>query len=144
MLKRESPIFENCVISEFDADNLYVILPKELSVTDLNINFDYGGEETVTAQYYSENHLVGQLEFTVEGIQAESDSIENEVQKQVSDNMEDESRSLNWKYIIFAIIAAIFAVGIIFKVSIEKYRSKNRKNRLGSRWNRKNVRRKWR
>lgn len=65
MLKRESPVFEDCVISEVDADNLYVILPKELSVTDLNIKFDYGGEETVAAQYYIENHLVGQLEFTV-------------------------------------------------------------------------------
>lgn len=119
-LKRESPIFENCVISEFDADNLYVILPKELSVTDLNIKFDYGGEETVTAQYYSENHLVGQLEFTVEGIQTGNDSIENKVQEQVSDNMEDESHSLNGKYIIFVSIVGIFTAGIILKVLIQK------------------------
>lgn len=118
-----------------------MILPKKLSVADLNIKFDYGGAETVTAQYYFENHLVGQFEFTVKGIQAESDSIENEVQEQVSDNMEDESYSLNWKYIIFAIVVGIFAVGIIFKVSMEKYRSKNR---LGSKWKGKNIRRKWR
>jgi len=134
MLKRESPIFENCVISEFDADNLYVILPKELSVTDLNINFDYGGAETVTAQYYFENHLVGQFEFTVEGIQTESASIENEVQEQVSENMENESHSLNRNYIIFAIIVGIFVAGIILKVSTGKYRSKNR---LGSKWKKK-------
>ena len=134
MLKRESPIFENCVISEFDADNLYVILPKGLSVTDLNINFDYGGAETVTAQYYFENHLVGQFEFTVEGIQTESASIENEVQEQVSENMENESHSLNRNYIIFAIIVGIFVAGIILKVSTGKYRSKNR---LGSKWKKK-------
>lgn len=34
MLKRENPIFKNCVISEFNANSLYVILPKEISVTD--------------------------------------------------------------------------------------------------------------
>jgi hypothetical protein len=72
-----------------------VILPKELSVTDLNIKFDYGGGETVTAQYSFENHLVGQFEFTVEGIQTESAIIEKEVQEQVSENMENESYSLN-------------------------------------------------
>lgn len=139
MLKRENPIFENCVISEFDADNLYVILPKELSVTDLNIKFDYGGAETVIAQYFFENHLVGQFVFTVEGIQTESDSIENEVKEQVFENMENESHSLNWNYIIFAIIVDIFVMGIILKVSTEKYRSKNR---LGSKWKKKNIRRK--
>ncbi len=139
MLKRENPIFENCVISEFDADNLYVILPKELSVTDLNIKFYYGGAETVTAQYSFENHLVGQFEFTVEGIQTESASIENEVQEQASENMENESHSLNRNYIIFAIIVGIFVAGIILKVSTEKYRNKNI---LGSKWKKKNIRRK--
>lgn len=139
MLKRENPIFENCVISEFDADNLYVILPKELSVTDLNIKFDYGGAETVTAQYYFENYLAGQFEFTVEGIQTESDSIENEVKEQVFENMENESHSLNWNYIIFAIIVGIFAVGIILKITTERYQNKNK---LGSKWKKKNIRRK--
>lgn len=57
-----------------------------------------------------------QYEFIVEDIQTESDSIENEVQKQVSENIEDENHSLNWKYIIVAIIVVIFVVGIIFKV----------------------------
>lgn len=52
MLKRENPIFKNCVISEFNANSLYVILPKEISVTDLNIKFDYGGGERVTTQYF--------------------------------------------------------------------------------------------
>lgn len=117
----------------------WLLVPKELSVTDLNIKFDYGGAETATAKYFFENRLVGQFEFTVEGIQTESDSIENEVKEQVFENMENESHSLNWNYIIFAIIVGIFVTGIILKVSTEKYRSKNR---LGSKWKKKNIRRK--
>ena len=95
MLKRENPIFKNCVISEFNANSLYVILPKEISVTDLNIKFDYGGGERVTTQYFFENHLVGQLEFMVQGIQAESDNLENEVKSQVFENTENKSLFLN-------------------------------------------------
>lgn len=139
MLKRENPIFKNCVISEFNANSLYVILPKEISVTDLNIKFDYGGGERVTTQYFFENHLVGQLEFMVQGIQAESDNLENEVKSQVFENTENKSLFFKCSYIILAIIVGIFAVGVILKVSIEKHRSKNR---LDSRWKRKNIRRK--
>lgn len=139
MLKRENPIFKNCVISEFNANSLYVILPKEISVTDLNIKFDYGGGERVTTQYFYENHLVGQLEFMVQGIQAESDNLENEVKSQVFENTENKSLFFKYSYTILAIIVGIFAVGVILKVSIEKHRSKSR---LDSRWKRKNIRRK--
>lgn len=139
MLKRENPIFKNCVISEFNANSLYVILPKEISVTDLNIKFDYGGGERVTTQYFYENHLVGQLEFMVQGIQVESDNLENEVKSQVFENTENKSLFFKYSYTILAIIVGIFAVGVILKVSIEKHRSKSR---LDSRWKRKNIRRK--
>lgn len=37
---------------------------------------------------FFENHLVGQLEFMVQGIQAESDNLENEVKSQVFENTE--------------------------------------------------------
>ncbi len=112
---------------------------QEISVTDLNIKFDYGGGERVTTQYFFENHLVGQLEFMVQGIQAESDNLENEVKSQVFENTENKSLFFKCSYIILAIIVGIFAVGVILKVSIEKHRSKNR---LDSRWKRKNIRRK--
>lgn len=91
------------------------------------------------AQYFFENHLVEQFEFTVESIQTESDSIENEAKEQVFENTENKGHSVNWNYIIFAIIVGIFAAGINLKVSTEKYRSKNK---LGSKWKKKNIRRK--
>lgn len=40
---------------------------------------------------FFENHLVGQLEFMVQGIQAESDNLENEVKSQVFENTENKS-----------------------------------------------------
>ena len=80
-----------------------------------------------------------QLEFMVQGIQAESDNLENEVKSQVFENTENKSLFFKYSYTILAIIVGIFAVGVILKVSIEKHRSKNR---LDSRWKRKNIRRK--
>ena len=75
----------------------------------------------------------------VQGIQAESDNLENEVKSQVFENTENKSLFFKYSYTILAIIVGIFAVGVILKVSIEKHRSKSR---LDSRWKRKNIRRK--
>lgn len=144
MLKQENPIFENSFISKFDADNSYVIIPKGLDVSDLNIKFDYGGAETVTAQYFYEDHLVGQVDFTVEGIQSESDSLGNVVREPLSEKKESKRSLFNWKYIIFAIIVGVLVAVVFIKVSLEKYRSKNRKNKLGRRPKRKGVRTRWR
>lgn len=144
MMKKENPIFENSFISKFDADNSYVIIPKGLDVSDLNIKFDYGGAETVTAQYFYEDHLVGQVDFTVEGIQSESDSLGNVVREPLSQKKESKRSLFNWKYIIFAIIVGVLVAVVFIKVALEKYRSKNRKNRLGRRPKRKGVRTRWR
>ena len=144
MLKKENEIFENCLISKFDADNSYVIIPKELDVSDLNIKFDYGGTETVTAQYFYEDHLVGQVDFIVEGIKSGSDSLENAVREPLSEKKESKRSLFSWKFIIFAIIVGVLVAGVFIKVSLEKYRSKNRKNKLGSKPKRKGVRTKWR
>ena len=144
MLKKENQMFENCFISKFDADNLYVIMPKELDVSDLNIKFDYGGAETVTAQYFYEDHLVGQVDFIVEGIKSESDSLENAVREPLSGKKESKRSLFNWKYIILAIIVGVLVAGVFIKISIEKYRSINRKKKLRSKPKRKGVRTKWR
>lgn len=144
MLKKENPRFENCFISRFDVDHSYVFIPKGLNISDLDIKFDYGEAETVTAQYFYENHLVGQISFIAEGVKSESDSLENAVREPLSEKKESKRRLFNWKWIIFAIIAGVLAVGVFIKVSLEKYRSKNRKNKLGSKAKRKGVRKKGR
>lgn len=126
MLKKENPIFENCFISKFDVDNAYVIIPKKKKITDLDIKFDYEETEVVTAQYYYENHLVGQVSFMVESIQSEGNSSENTVKESFSKEKGNKGDFYNWKYIIFLIIAGTFIVGVILKVLVEKYRGKNR------------------
>lgn len=77
MLKKENPIFENSFISKFDVDNPYIVIPKEADVSDLNNKFGYGEAETVTAQYFYEDHLVGRADFVVDGIQTESDRLKD-------------------------------------------------------------------
>lgn len=142
MLKKENPIFENSFISKFDVDNSYVIIPKEADVSDLNIKFDYGEAETVTAQYFYEDHLVGQIDFIVEDIQVESDSPENTIKEPLSEEKESKGSLFNWKYTIFVIIVGVFVVGVILKILIQKY--PGRKNKRGRRLKSKGIRRKWR
>ena len=144
MLKKENPYFENCVISKFDVDNSYVIMPKGLNISDLNIKFDYGEAETVTAQYFYENHLVGQIGLVVEGIQSKSDSPEKPVKEPLSEEKESKGSLFNWKYIIFAIIVGIFIAGVVLKVFGEKYCGRNKKNRPGRKLKRKVIGKKWR
>lgn len=139
MLKKENPIFEKCFISEFNVDNSYVIIPTKLKVSDLNIEFDYGETKTVTAQYFYENHLLGQVDFLVENIQVESDSLKNEVKEPLYEEKESEGSSFDRKHIIFAIIVGILSVGVLIKVLLEKYRSKSR-----CKLKRKGIRTKWR
>ena len=143
MLKKENPNFENCSISKFDVDSAYVIIPKGLNISDLNIKFDYGEAETVTAQYFYENHLVGQISFMADGIHTESDSPENPVKEPLPDEKENGGH-FNWKYIIFAIIVGTLVVGVFLKVLTQKYCSGNKKNRSGRRFDRKGIRRIWR
>lgn len=128
ILKKENPIFENCFISKFDVDNSYVIIPKEADVSDLNIKFDYGEAETVTVQYFYEDHLVGQVDFVVDGIQTESDSLKDTAEEPLS---EEKESSLNWKHIIFAIIVGITIVGAFLIVLLKKCRSRNKGNKPG-------------
>ena len=144
MLKKENPYFENCVISKFDVDNSYVIMPKGLNISDLNIKFDYGEAETVTAQYFYENHLVGQIGLVVEGIQSKSDSPEKPVKEPLSEEKESKGSLFNWKYIVFAIIVGIFIAGVVLKVFGEKYCGRNKKNRPGRKLKRKVIGKKWR
>ena len=80
----------------------------------------------------------------IEGIKSESDSLGNAVGEPLSEKKESKRSLFNWKYIIFAIIAGILVAGVFIKVSLEKYRCKNRKNKLGSKPKRKGVRIKWR
>ncbi len=131
MLKKENPNFENCFISKFDVDNSYVIIPKEADISELNIKFDYGEAETVTAQYFYEEHLVGQVDFAVDGIQTESDSLKDTVEESLSEEKDDKESSLNWKHIIFAIIVGITIVGAFLIVLLKKCRSRNKENKLG-------------
>lgn len=144
MLKKENPNFENCSISKFDVDSAYVIIPKGLNISDLNIKFDYGEAETVTAQYFYENHLVGQISFMADGIHSESDSPENPVKEPLPDEKENKRGHFNWKYIIFAIIVGALVAGVFLKVLTQKYCSGNKKNRSGRRFDRKGIRRIWR
>lgn len=65
-------------VPKFDVNNLYVIIPKEANVSDLNIKFDRE-TETVMVQYFYVTHLVGQLDFVVDGIRTESDSLKDMV-----------------------------------------------------------------
>lgn len=139
MLKKENPIFQNSFISKFDADNSYVIIPEEADVSDLNIKFDYGEAETVTAQYFYEDHLVGQVDFTVSVIQSESDSLEDTVEELPSEKKENEESSFEQKYIIFAIIVGISVEGVFLIFFYKIYRNKKR---LGRRLKRKSTRRK--
>lgn len=139
MLKKENPIFENSFISKFDVDNSYVIIPKEADVSDLNIKLDYGEAETVTAQYFHEDHLVGQVDFTVSVIQSESNSLEDTVEELPSEKKENEGSSFEQKYIIFAIIVGISIEGVFLTFFYKKYRNKKR---LGRRLKRKTARRK--
>ncbi len=141
MLKKENPIFENSFISKFDVDNSYVIIPKKADVSDLSIKFDYGEAETVTAQYFHEDHLVGQVDFTVSVIQSESNSLEDtvEVEELPSEKKENEGSSFEQKYIIFAIIVGISIEGVFLIFFYKKYRNKKR---LGRRLKRKSARRK--
>lgn len=141
MLKKENPIFENSFISKLDVDNSYIVIPKEADVSDLNIKFDYGEAETVTAQYFYEDHLVGQVDFTVDGIQTESDSLKDTAEEPLSEEKEDKESSLNWKHIIFAIIVGITIMGALLIVLLKKCPSRNK---LGSKLKRKRSRRKWR
>lgn len=144
MLKKENPNFENCFISKFDVDNSYVIIPKEADISDLNIKFDYGEAETVTAQYFYEEHLVGQVDFAVDGIQTESDSLRDAVEEPLSEEKEDKESSFNWKHIIFIIMVGITIVGAFLIVLLKKCRSRNNGNKLGKKLKRKSSRRKWR
>ena len=140
MLKKENQIFEHCVISKFDADNLYIMMPKKSDVSDLNIKFDYGETETVAVQYFYEDHLVGQVDFIVEGIQSESDRLENAASEPLSEKEERKRSLLSWKYIIFAILVGVLVAGVFIKVSLERNRRKKRKRKLGSRPKSKGVR----
>lgn len=147
MLKKENPIFENSHISKFDVDNSYIVIPKEADVSNLNIKFDYGEAETVTAQYFYEDHLVGQVDFAVDAIQTESDRIKDTAWEPLSEEKEekaDKESSLNWKHIIFAIIVGITIMGVFLIVLLKKCRSRNKGNKLGSKLKRKRSRRKWR
>lgn len=144
MLKKENPNFENYFISKFDVNNSYIIIPKGLNISDLNIKFDYGEAKTVTAQYFYENHLVGQISFIVDGIQSESDSAENPVKEPLSEKKESKGSLFNWKYIIFAIIVGALVAVVFLKVLTQKYCIRNKKNRSGRRLEEKGIRRKWR
>lgn len=117
ILKKENPIFENCSISKFDVDDSYVVIPKGLHISDLNIILDYGEAETVTAQYFCEDHPVGQISFTADGIRAENGSPEPPADEPLSGKKERKGSFFIWKYIVFAIMAGAFGVGIFFKVS---------------------------
>ena len=97
----------------------------------MNIKFDYGGAETVTAQYFYEEHLVGQVDFAVDGIPTESDSLKDTVEEPLSEEKDDKESSLNWKHIIFAIIVGITIVGAFLIVLLKKCRSRNKESKLG-------------
>ncbi len=96
MLKKEDPIFENCVISKLDTDQAYVMVPKGLNSSDLNIKLDYQEPETVTAQYFYEDHLAGQVDFIVENVQEESDQLEHTVKEPLSEEKKSGGSSFNW------------------------------------------------
>lgn len=121
MLKKENPIFENCSISKFDVDDIYVVIPKGVNVSDLNLIFDYEEAETVTAQYFYEDHLVGQIGFAVEGIQSESDSTDEPVKEPLSEETKSKGSHFEWKYMIFVVIAGVLVVGVFLKVLAKKY-----------------------
>lgn len=131
MLKKENPIFENSLISKLDVDNPYIVIPKEANVSDLNIKFDYGEAEMVTAQYFCEDHLVGQVDFVVDAIQTESDRLKDTAEEPLPEEKEDKESDLNWKYIIFAIIVGITIVGAFLIVLLKKCHGRNKGNKLG-------------
>ncbi len=137
MLKKEDPIFENCVISKLDTDQAYVMVPKGLNSSDLNIKLDYQEPETVTAQYFYEDHLAGQVDFIVENVQEESDQLEHTVKEPLSEEKKSGGSSFNWKLFLFITLIGVFVMGVLIKVLLDCYHSRNRKIRLGSKSKRK-------
>jgi hypothetical protein len=120
------------------------VIPKGLHISDLNIILDYGEAETVTAQYFCEDHPVGQISFTADGIRAENGSPESPADEPLSGKKERKGSFFNWKYIVFAIMAGAFVVGVFFKVSDQGYRSRNNEKRPRRRLRRNAARTKWR
>lgn len=137
MLKKEDPIFENCFISKFDIDDLYVIIPKGLNSSDLDVEIDYEETEMVTARYFYGDYLAGQIDFAVEGVQPESESQENTVQELSSEDNENEKkregRMFHRSIIILTSIAMVLIVGVFLKSFSGKYRGKNRGCKPGRR-----------
>lgn len=116
MLKKENKIFENCFISRFDVDNSYVIIPKGLNASDLNIKFDYEEAKTITAQYFYDKYLAGQVDLVVKGIQLERDILKSTVLEPLSGGKENKGLPFNREHIIFTIIAGVIAVGALLKL----------------------------
>lgn len=136
MLKKRNPAFENCFISGFKVDSPYVIVPKEINVSNLNIDFEYeDASEIVTAKYFFESHLVGQVDLIVGRIQPESNSLENTVQIP----LHEENREIyfRWRYVVFVIIIVAFIIGAFVQTFFVKHRNRNKKKRNGRRIKRK-------
>lgn len=152
MLRKENPVFANYAVSELDMSDAYVVVPKGADISDLQIKFEYGETEpkAVTAQYFYEDHLVGQVDFTAEDMTAESDREEDAAKEPLPEEKEEERSFFGWKQILLILIAGILAAGVFVKISLERKRSRNRRNSRNRRkqWEsgpeRRSVRTDWR
>lgn len=134
MLKKEDPTFENCTVSRFRYDSPYVIIPKEGSLSDLSIRLTYEDAPetgTVSAQYYYGNHLVGQMEFSVDGIQKEVDLPEDTASLSPSEEQSTE-KHFKWWYVLLIIVILILLAVAALKIYVEwrRYQNRLRRRRL--------------
>ncbi len=96
---------------------------------------------TVPPEAFYEDHLIGQVDFVVDRIRTEGDSLKDTACEPLSVEKENKKSFLNWKHIIFAIIVGITIVGAFLIVLLKKCRSRNKGNKLASKLKRKRSRR---
>lgn len=126
----------NYKVSDIDGGNAFIVIPNGTHFSDLAVDLnDKENPDTVTLNYFLEDHFVGKADFSLEEISVEINPAEEIVQNQVDEAVEKNSNHTKIKTIIFGIIifALIVGIGIVIRIiyvaqkrKLKRIRKRNR------------------
>lgn len=124
---------KNYKVSDTDSSDAYIVLPKGINFSDLVLDLDASeNHDTVSINYFFENHFVGKAEFPLADISAEMSSAQETAQNQ-EDGAEKNTDNSKIKIIIISIIICVLIVGIGVAIKIlftvQKRKLKRRRRR---------------
>ena len=104
---------KNYKVSDTDGSDTYIVIPKGNNFSDLDVDLDDKENlNTVTLNYFLEDHFVGKAVFPLEDISVEINPEQETVQNQVDETAKKNTDNSGIKITIFWIMICVLIAGI--------------------------------